>query len=402
MCTSFSAKRGPNRRRELTCFSVATDDIFGFERLEDSTASGTVSKDMSALDEIFSMHSIQIQRAKQIDRQRDCTVLGVEIRDGMWLGARGCRVKQVWSCLASLRPRATVTVKWLSGIVGVLNWHNLLARGLLSCLHRCYGAVGGRLPTETLSLTTPLLTELVVNASLAAFWTVDLCRSWTTLVPFSDASESYGFGLCFGRLRDADVASLSNQLAKWPHHAVFSNTKDDGTLRVRAGDAVRLSIRDDRCRTIFGIRARRRGPPGQLEAQAVALGLQRVLRQVRHHGCRILFGTDAQAVMHALNKGRSSSWSLRREISRCSMLALAGDLRCKYFYVPSELNVADGPSRGKFTRTRRSRRRWRPPAEPASFARLRRSLVRCGLWSQSSDDSRLWSGRSDAGSSLLS
>jgi hypothetical protein len=129
------------------------------------------------------------------------------------------------------------------------------------------------------------------------------------------------------------------------------------------------------------------------------LGLQRVLRNVRQHGCRMLFGVDAQAVLHALNKGRSSAWSIRREVARCSALCLAGDLRCRYFYIHSELNVADGPSRGKFTRRiRTTRRTRRTPLSSSSFTRLRRKLVRLGMWSNSSDDSQRWSKRSTDGS----
>lgn len=57
-----------------------------------------------------------------------------------------------------VKPGSMVTVWQLSSIVGVLIWHNLLARGLLNCIHWCYGAIKERKSDDKLVLTTPLLT----------------------------------------------------------------------------------------------------------------------------------------------------------------------------------------------------------------------------------------------------
>ena len=62
---------------------------------------------------------------------------------------------------------------------------------------------------------------------------------------------------------------------------------------------------------------------------------------------------DAQAVLGAVAKGRSSSPSLQREIMRIAALQLVGGILLKLVYVPSEDNPADAPSRGVV-------RRWRP------------------------------------------
>ena len=69
---------------------------------------------------------------------------------------------------------------------------------------------------------------------------------------------------------------------------------------------------------------------------------------------------DAQAVLGAAAKGRSSSRCLARDIARIGALAMAGDLLLKLVYIPSEDNPADAPSRGVV-------RRWRtrPSAIPA-------------------------------------
>ena len=61
---------------------------------------------------------------------------------------------------------------------------------------------------------------------------------------------------------------------------------------------------------------------------------------------RLVVLVDAQAVLFAAAKGRSSAPSLRFEIRKLAALALAGNLVIKYIYVPSEYNPADAPSRG--------------------------------------------------------
>ena len=101
----------------------------------------------------------------------------------------------------------------------------------------------------------------------------------------------------------------------------------------------------------------------------------------------------SQAIMHALRKGRSSAWSIRRLISSSSAAILAGDLRVKFFYVPSEDNVADMPSRGKTHRQIRSK--WRKNKQRGleiSCMRLRHQLSAIGLLDDS-DYSDIWSQR---------
>jgi hypothetical protein len=45
-------------------------------------------------------------------------------------------------------------------------------------------------------------------------------------------------------------------------------------------------------------------------------------------------------------KGRSSSPTLQKVISKIGALSMMGDIVVKYVYVPSEYNPADAPSRG--------------------------------------------------------
>ena len=85
---------------------------------------------------------------------------------------------------------------------------------------------------------------------------------------------------------------------------------------------------------------------GALEASAVVLGLRRLGREARWHGHRGAFLVDAQAVLGALQKGRSSAGSLRFPVQQAGALSLACGWRWRWCYLPSESNPADAPSRG--------------------------------------------------------
>ena len=96
--------------------------------------------------------------------------------------------------------------------------------------------------------------------------------------------------------------------------------------------------------------------------------LRWIARSSARHSCKIVALVDAQTVIGALAKGRTSSPSLRQEVRRVAALVLSADLFVKYIYVPSEDNPADAPSRG----VRRVRRHREPGARP----RVRKEVIK--------------------------
>jgi hypothetical protein len=99
-------------------------------------------------------------------------------------------------------------------------------------------------------------------------------------------------------------------------------------------------------KTVISAKRRFDGHSGALEAHGVALALKWLLRAPKRHSRRTVLLIDAQSVLGATAKGRSSAPTLRREVRHISALLLAGDLLYKPVYVPSEDNPADAPSRG--------------------------------------------------------
>ena len=83
---------------------------------------------------------------------------------------------------------------------------------------------------------------------------------------------------------------------------------------------------------------------------------------------------DAQAVLFALIKGRSSAPTLRFEVRRIAAHALAADVLLHFLWVPSEHNPADAPSRG--LRWRSSHRRPPRTTRPTRLERYLNTLAR--------------------------
>ena len=130
---------------------------------------------------------------------------------------------------------------------------------------------------------------------------------------------------------------------------------DEEPERPRRGSPCKVPLGRGCFRTVIASKARHAAHSGSLETTAVVLGLRWLLRSSRRHGKRTLLLIDAQAVLGATAKGRSSAPSIRRGVMRVAALLLAGDLQPYFGYIPSEENPADTPSRGVVRRWRRQK-----------------------------------------------
>ena len=129
----------------------------------------------------------------------------------------------------------------------------------------------------------------------------------------------------------------------------------DELERPRKGVAHTVPLAKSAFRTVVMSRARFKAHSSTLEAGGVALGLRWLLRSPHRHGKRTVFLVDAQAVLGAITKGRSSALRIRKDVANVAALCIAGDILLRSAYVPSEDNPADEPSRGCL-RARRLRR----------------------------------------------
>ena len=86
---------------------------------------------------------------------------------------------------------------------------------------------------------------------------------------------------------------------------------------------------------------------GVLEGRAAELGVKHAVRDRKRRGRRVLFFVDNQSLLGGVRKGRSSSWGMLVRCRHVAAHALFAGLRLFWRYVPTDINVADGPSRGQ-------------------------------------------------------
>ena len=83
------------------------------------------------------------------------------------------------------------------------------------------------------------------------------------------------------------------------------------------------------------------------EGRALVLAFRRLTRSSNSRGKRHLFLCDNLSLAFAVNKGRAHTYDMLRIVQQLCALSLVGNFSYRVRWIPSELNNADGPSRGQ-------------------------------------------------------
>ena len=151
------------------------------------------------------------------------------------------RVVELLTAFIDLLVSPVASSREMAAYVGIINWHNLMNRPLYSCLDAVYTFARSE-PQHTARLVgSDVLTELMHNLSLAAFWIIDLCRPWMPCVPATDASGSHGFGFCLAKFSPDAVRAAATH-AFGVHHFRLRRTADDPAELHRQGPEKRLEL----------------------------------------------------------------------------------------------------------------------------------------------------------------
>lgn len=82
-----------------------------------------------------------------------------------------------------------------------------------------------------------------------------------------------------------------------------------------------------------------------LELRALSTSMRWLAKSQRCYDHRVIILSDSSAVVGAVRKGRSSTWSLLKRLRLLAALRFAFGLQPDVRWIPSELNPADHPSR---------------------------------------------------------
>jgi hypothetical protein len=250
--------------------------------------------------------------------------------------------KEKFSTLLMATRAATkatyLSPRQLSVIVGHWAWWLMLQPSLFCVLDEVYEFIGrweracGAPQTRNVRKLVPdsVRAELRLLLRLAPFVRVDLEAAVDGRVYMTDACEVSG-AACYADRDVNEVRRLIQTSASW-------------------GGAVEPPAREfcDPVGWKVAARAqwRRDGVIDALEGEALMLGVRHAVRHRSRRRKRVLFYVDNQALLGSVRKGRSSARRLLHVCRRVTSHALFAEVRLHFRYVPSDLNVADYPSRG--------------------------------------------------------
>ena len=144
----------------------------------------------------------------------------MDVRNGVQLAPKASRLHDLLVAGVDLVIHARASPLQLASFGGMLQWHDLMSRAMLSCLDRFYAFTRAENENEKQPVWPDVLSELTHNLSLFPLWITDLTRPWLPRVPATGASCSFGFGFCFAECPPDAVRSAAA-------HVVTMNTTFD-------------------------------------------------------------------------------------------------------------------------------------------------------------------------------
>ena len=353
----------------LRSVAVATDDVHLFSKCH--TCDQLNDPPLQALDEEWERCGIIGHPDKRVDNQLNGRVLGMEFREGKRIQTRGSKLLALIEAALDLSTVGSCSPGEMAVLNGHLQWQNLVNRPMYSCLDLMYPFVHLLPEGRPRPIPEGVLSEVFHNISLFCFWSADLCRPWWDVLPATDASPSFGYGMSLATPGHDTVRAVSAASAD-PHHYIrLAHMPGDPAEVPRSGAEYRTTLCMDDFKDVFSIRASFASHSGAMELQAVKLALLRLTRSGRMLRSRGAILVDAQAVCGALAKGRSSAATLKRGVKAVAAISIACELRLHFPYIPSESNPADFPSRGKVKKRALKSRRHRQPIATSIDVRLR-------------------------------
>ena len=291
------------------------------------------------------------------------------------------KVRQVLLWLAS-QPR--VSGKMIERIVGHCIHFCMLRGELLSIFRAVYDFKQVSYNKRT-KLWSTAAQEFWCMAHLLDFCFADLRRPWSKVVTASDASLT-GTAVCAANWNLQEVQQAGRQREVWRFRAVGSagrarehvqsldpfvdaetvkpqNSGVDGfQLNLEFAEIDPTLLLPEKWTTQFAAKMDLPEHITLLEGRGIVQALRHKARSVQNYHQRHVHLNDNLGMTLSFDRGRAKNKALLFQCRRVAALAIATNTEHHFRWIPSELNIADKPSR-LFERERhaskRSQKKWR-------------------------------------------
>ncbi|CAE7299586.1 UPF1 [Symbiodinium sp. CCMP2592] len=259
----------------------------------------------------------------------------------------------------------------LEVLVGHMTVRALLHRGLMSILRHSYVFIRSNYHRRT-RLWDSVIHELELFRNLMVLGQADIFSRWDASPLITDACTS-GYGVCEGQWNVTEVEAVGREDERWRYHrgppdrenprAAALNTTDvfddpcsvlpdfEGELPFQLvenpmfPEVPKSLLSPEKWHTLWCAPFDYKDTIHVLEARGVLGAVKHRSRDQMKHGTRVLILNDNLGVVLSISKGRCADYGLLRILRRIAAHSLATGIRFIVRWVPSELNIADGPSR---------------------------------------------------------
>ena len=220
--------------------------------------------------------------------------------------------------------------------------------------------------------------EVKIFIGLVSLLVGELRRTWSSTIHCSDASPE-GYGICKRELPESDVRELGSwqdrwrfkhlDPAEWRPRQRYAGQDVLGDLRTARSFPISSTVEDlysynnnfpevpeeytkpeDWSTVLMGRWRNTKEHITAKEGHSLVLVARHLCRSVRNRNKRHLVLIDSFALSMTMCKGRATNFGMLRTAQKVAALSLAGGFTLRTRWVPSEHNVADGPSRGQIQR----------------------------------------------------
>ncbi len=282
---------------------------------------------------------------------------------------------RAWNVIYSFQHIAThvTSVDTVQRLLGHAMFFSTLNRAGMCPFRRLYDFVEKGGPPR--HLTKDEARECLIFAGLVPLLFASIRRDWSDEVFCCDASPD-GYGICSRTIDSRDVSRVARWNERWRYRRLDpdqwaprqralgrdplldietvvggSRIDWDDDLLVENSSFPEIPpkhvLPEDWTTVLMGKWQHTKEHITIKEGRALVLCLRRLCRCSHSRHKRHLILVDNLALAMAVSKGRAKKFSMLRIMQQVGALSLVGSFSCRLRWLPSELNVADGPSRGQ-------------------------------------------------------